>query len=91
MKQFSVQTVMRSSASKVEYGPVHHVSDPSAIEYPLTGEFQQGEYDALVDSLKMGESRTFIPQAAIYDTHVLDQCRELSPYLRTSVRVRRIA
>jgi hypothetical protein len=90
MPIYSFQTITRVSASQVEYGAVRHTSEPSAIEYPLTGDFVQGEYDAQVDSLAVGETRVFIPQAAMSDTHILDRFAEISRDLRTSVRVSRV-
>jgi hypothetical protein len=90
MKQFSVQTITRVSASRVQRGPIGHVTDPAQIEYPLTGDFRQGEYDAIVDGLQVGQSHVFIQQAAEYDTHLLDRFSDIRTALRTSVRVHRV-
>lgn len=90
MSKYSVQYIVRTSASKVEYGPIFHVSDPSEISYPLTGDFQSGEYDAIVESLPIGGVHTFVPQAATSDTHILDRFVDLSRDLRTSIRVQRV-
>jgi hypothetical protein len=89
-RQYSVQRICRISASRVEYGPISHVVDPAEIEYPLTGDFRHGDHDALCDQMRVGDTHTFIPQAAEYDTHILDRFADLSMDLRTSVRVRRI-
>jgi hypothetical protein len=89
-KCYSIERITRVSASLVEHAPIQHVSCPSDIDYPLTGDFQSGENDAVVDSLGVGESHTFIPQIAMHDTHILDRFAELSRDLRTSIRVRRV-